>query len=278
MSTVSDNIRYLRKLKGFTQEQFAERIGIKRSLLGAYEEARANPNEIYLDTMADLLGVEVEHLLNENLRERGRSLAPGTILKLNPAMPEPVKNPEPSPERTVREGAMPAGNVQMDLFEPSPVRSSEPVAGEVKSTEAPQAVVEAGEPKDLAEVLRKLLNNQQLGVRLFENPGDLPVQDSHVLAQKLQGIEMIANNELYVVITTKQSVYFRRAFNLLQIKGTVILSSDFPGIPTLELSKSDIAEVYRYLGSFTTATPSASLPVQRLRELTGEMAKLLAVQ
>lgn len=56
MSTVSENIRYLRKLKGYTQEQFAERIGIKRSLLGAYEEARANPNEIYLDSMADVLG------------------------------------------------------------------------------------------------------------------------------------------------------------------------------------------------------------------------------
>ena len=44
MSIVSNNIKYLRRLNGLTQEQFARRIGIKRSLLGAYEEARANPN------------------------------------------------------------------------------------------------------------------------------------------------------------------------------------------------------------------------------------------
>jgi transcriptional regulator with XRE-family HTH domain len=50
MSIVSNNIKYLRRLNGLTQEQFARKIAIKRSLLGAYEEARANPNLTNLKT------------------------------------------------------------------------------------------------------------------------------------------------------------------------------------------------------------------------------------
>ena len=48
MSTAGKNLKYLRKLRGWTQEEFAVKLGIKRSLLGAYEEERAEPR---LDTI-----------------------------------------------------------------------------------------------------------------------------------------------------------------------------------------------------------------------------------
>ena len=43
MGKISDNIKYLRKKQGFTQQQFADVMQIKRSLVGAYEEERAEP-------------------------------------------------------------------------------------------------------------------------------------------------------------------------------------------------------------------------------------------
>ena len=43
MANISLNIKFLRKKKGLTQQQFADEIGIKRSLVGAYEEERAEP-------------------------------------------------------------------------------------------------------------------------------------------------------------------------------------------------------------------------------------------
>lgn len=43
MSNISVNLKYLRKKKGHTQQQFADLMGIKRSLVGAYEEDRAEP-------------------------------------------------------------------------------------------------------------------------------------------------------------------------------------------------------------------------------------------
>ena len=43
MSNISGNLKYLRKQKGHTQQQFADAMEIKRSLIGAYEEDRAEP-------------------------------------------------------------------------------------------------------------------------------------------------------------------------------------------------------------------------------------------
>jgi len=69
MSIVSNNIKYLRRLNGLTQEQFARRIGIKRSLLGAYEEARANPNLDNLMAIARAFHTTVDNLLKQDLRK-----------------------------------------------------------------------------------------------------------------------------------------------------------------------------------------------------------------
>jgi transcriptional regulator with XRE-family HTH domain len=91
MSIVSNNIKYLRRLNGLTQEQFARRIGIKRSLLGAYEEARANPNLENLKTIAQVFGTSVDSLIKTDIRKiretPGISLAQST----NGIMPQPMQ-------------------------------------------------------------------------------------------------------------------------------------------------------------------------------------------
>lgn len=69
MTLVSDNIRYLRKLNGLTQEQFSRKINIKRSLLGAYEEGRANPNQQNIQSIAKAFNTTVELLTRQDLRK-----------------------------------------------------------------------------------------------------------------------------------------------------------------------------------------------------------------
>ncbi|GAB4041477.1 helix-turn-helix domain-containing protein [Spirosoma jeollabukense] len=69
MTLVSDNIRYLRKLNGLTQEQFSRKISIKRSLLGAYEEGRANPNQENIQAIAKAFNTTVELLTRQDLRK-----------------------------------------------------------------------------------------------------------------------------------------------------------------------------------------------------------------
>ena len=69
MTLVSENIRYLRKLNGLTQEQFSRKINIKRSLLGAYEEARANPNQENIQAIAKAFNTTIELLTRQDLRK-----------------------------------------------------------------------------------------------------------------------------------------------------------------------------------------------------------------
>lgn len=100
MSIVSNNIKYLRRLNGLTQEQFARKIGIKRSLLGAYEEARANPNLTNLKNMAATFGVSVDSLLKNDLRKIRETPQLGTMGGSQASsVPSPLlKDPVPEPQ------------------------------------------------------------------------------------------------------------------------------------------------------------------------------------
>ena len=54
MSQAGQNLKYLRKLRGWTQEEFSSKLKIKRSLLGAYEEERADPRIEVLEIVCSI--------------------------------------------------------------------------------------------------------------------------------------------------------------------------------------------------------------------------------
>src|ERR1700761_3663371 len=69
MAIAGKNLKYLRKLRGWTQEEFATRLGIKRSLLGAYEEERAEPRTEGLEIVSDIFKVTLDDLLRNDIAE-----------------------------------------------------------------------------------------------------------------------------------------------------------------------------------------------------------------
>src|SRR5690606_11060863 len=69
MSNISENLRYLRKKKAITQQQFDEYMGIKRSLVGAYEEYRAEPKYDLLKKMADFYNLSMDQLVNDKIND-----------------------------------------------------------------------------------------------------------------------------------------------------------------------------------------------------------------
>jgi transcriptional regulator with XRE-family HTH domain len=83
MTLVSQNIRYLRRLHGYTQERLAQAIGIKRSLLAAYEDGRAAPNLKNLVRFARLFDISVDELITIDLAKvkRAASVVPEGIPK-----------------------------------------------------------------------------------------------------------------------------------------------------------------------------------------------------
>jgi transcriptional regulator with XRE-family HTH domain len=70
MTKISSNIKFLRKKKGLTQQQFADQVGIKRSLVGAYEEERAEPKYDLLKNIANFFEITVDDFINEAIDDK----------------------------------------------------------------------------------------------------------------------------------------------------------------------------------------------------------------
>lgn len=83
MSFSNQNLKYLRKQRGWTQEEFATKLNIKRSLLGAYEEERAEPRYEVLEAVCDLFKLTMDELLRKDLSDqKGNYLSQRRAMKM----------------------------------------------------------------------------------------------------------------------------------------------------------------------------------------------------
>src|SRR6266481_4125148 len=69
MAISNQNLKYLRKLRGWTQEEFTQKLRIKRSLLGAYEEERAEPRIDVLAVVCDIFKLTLDEILRKDLSD-----------------------------------------------------------------------------------------------------------------------------------------------------------------------------------------------------------------
>lgn len=67
---LGNRIRAFRKLKGYTQQEFAEKLGISVTLLGMVERGVKDPPERLLEQIGQLLGVPVKELKEMKLDHR----------------------------------------------------------------------------------------------------------------------------------------------------------------------------------------------------------------
>lgn len=58
-------IAYYRKLKGYTQKQLAEIMGVTTQAVGFWEQGRANPSTGKIEKLAEVLGVTIQDLLDK---------------------------------------------------------------------------------------------------------------------------------------------------------------------------------------------------------------------
>lgn len=61
-SSISQRIRAFRKLKGLTQNELADQLGVSIAILGAIERGSRKPDSKILQNIAGVLGIDVEEL------------------------------------------------------------------------------------------------------------------------------------------------------------------------------------------------------------------------
>jgi transcriptional regulator with XRE-family HTH domain len=224
MSLVSDNIKYLRKKSGMTQEQMADQIGIKRSLLGAYEEGRADPRLNNLFNISQLFSVSVDVLISKD------------VSRLDPS----EWNSATSISSSNGSGKVLAITVdknEKENIELVPMKAS---AGYLNGYADPEYLEEL--PKFQLPILP-----QNGTYRAFEISGDsmLPMPSGTIVIGKyLERPEEVKNGKTYVIVSGKEGVVYKRVFNYIHENGKLFLVSDNKSYQAYDIHVSDLLEIW----------------------------------
>ena len=215
MSVIAENIKFLRKKAGFTQEQFANEVGIKRSVVGAYEEARAEPRLQTLISIAKVLNVVADDLIAKDL----------------------TKGKEGEPREKVKILSITVDNEENENVELIPQKAA---AGYLNGYSDPEYLSEL--PKFHLPMLPK-----NATYRAFEISGDsmLPIPSgSIVIGKYVDGFSDIKNGKTYVLLTDKEGVVYKRVFNYIEEKGCLYLVSDNKSYSAYEVAAKDVIEIW----------------------------------
>lgn len=246
MSIISQNIKFLRKKKGLTQQAFADEIGIKRSLVGAYEEDRADPKYDLLKKIAIYFDISVDDFINETIEEGW--------------------TPKPKSEASnLRILSITVDKDENENIELVPVKAS---AGYLNGYADPQYV--SALPKFNLPMFK------QGTFRAFEIKGDsmLPLQSgSIVIGEYVEKWTDLKPGDTYVLVSKNDGVVYKRIGNKFKDNKKLKLVSDNPVYEPYEISGEDILEVWKAKGFFSTHLPEPA-PEPTMESLTSMMAHM----
>ncbi|RAJ87562.1 helix-turn-helix protein [Chitinophaga dinghuensis] len=237
MSVVCQNLKYLRKQKGWTQQEFADKLGIKRSLLGAYEEERAEPRTEVLEQVSDMFRVTIDDLLRRDLgSQKDNFLEKRRQQKLGSSRQSitfvPVK---------AAAGYL-AGYNDEEFIE------------ELNTFTLP--MLGAGD------------------YRAFEIAGDsmLPVTSGSVIVcHKVDGWEEIKNNETYVVVTSRGGIVFKRIVKSNRSKSKITLVSDNNQFEPYAVEMEDVLELWQSDAIVSKSSQQSRMSVNHLADMVSQL-------
>ena len=246
MSTIANNLKYLRKKKKLTQQQFADEMGIKRASVGAYEESRADPKYELLKKIADFYELTMDELANETINDKWK--------------PTPRGN-----AANVRVLSITVDGDDRENIQLVPVKAS---AGYLNGY---------SDPEYIAELPRFSLPMFRQGTyRAFEIKGDsmLPLQPgSVVIAEYLENWNEVKPGQTYVVISRNDGVVYKRvAFKYKEEKGLKLVSDNKTYEPYW-VPAADILEIWRAKAYISTQLPEPN-PEPTMETLTNMMAQM----
>ena len=239
MSFAGKNLRYLRKLRGWTQEEFATKLKIKRSLIGAYEEERAEPRLEVLENMCNIFKLSLDELLLKDLSE---TKAGGSYLDKR------------------RQMKMVAATQDIQFV---PVKAA---AGYLAGYADPEFIDELN-----TFTLPMLAPGQY---RAFEIVGDsmLPTPSGSVIVgEKVEAIEELKANNTYIVVSKGEGIVYKRVMKNNRLKNKLTLVSDNPIYEPYNVSTEDVIELWKAQMIITKANIQQRWDVNQLAGLVNNL-------
>lgn len=211
MAISNQNLKYLRKLRGWTQEEFANKLGIKRSLLGAYEEERAEPRIDVLELVCDIFKLTLDEILRKDLSDsKSNYLAKRRAMKLA------------------------AGRPDIPFV---PVKAA---AGYLAGYADPEFIDELN-----TFTLPMLAGGNY---RAFEIIGDsmLPTPSGSVIVgEKVDSLDELKNDSPCIVVSRNEGIVYKRIQKNGRSKSKLTLVSDNPVYHPYTVNSEDIIEMWQ---------------------------------
>ncbi len=211
MSVANQNMKYLRKLRGWTQEEFAQKLGIKRSLLGAYEEERADPRIDVLEIVCNMFKLTLDDVLRKDLsNNKGNYLARRRAMKMASDRPEIAFVPLKA------------------------------AAGYLNGY---------GDPEFIDELNTFTLPMLTGGnYRAFEIIGDsmLPTPSGSVIVgEKVDDLESLKNNTACILVSKNEGIVYKRVQKNGRQKNKLTLVSDNPSYHPYTVNAEEVVEMWQ---------------------------------
>lgn len=353
MSLISNNLKYLRRINGLTQEQFARRIGTKRANVGAYEESRAIPPVDTLKIIANTFGITVDDFVKRDIRKLRET--PDLTFGFDPKPQYYGDESEPTPSHTkeidpfdipinrlpnneildrtpynpsnfrnenIEETTPSIGDLMKKFLGNTP--ANEEKYSENKPTERVSQSVTlkpSFEPKQTISPVSNLQsytnqNNTQTAInqalnqniqlvkkyqfneyliknsdynflktlipfniptlpsgdfRAFEAGEDFSFEGAILIGSLVRNWQEILDGKNYVLVTKSNGIIYRRVYNQVKIKGTLLLSSDNNCFPSAEISFTDVIETWEIKAFVSHVLPEPTTPFNKLGNLVDEM-------
>jgi len=215
MSRAGLNLKYLRKLRGWTQEEFAARLNIKRSLLGAYEEERADPRLEVLEIVADIFRLSLDELLLKDVSTL--SSGGGSYLQ--------------------KRRQMKMASAERNVIHFVPVKAA---AGYLTGYADSEFLDE------LNTFTLPMLTGGQY--RAFEIIGDsmMPTPSgSIIVGEKVESMDDVKNNHAYIVVSRNEGIVYKRIVKNNRTKNKITLVSDNPSYQPYQVNTEDVIELWQ---------------------------------
>lgn len=243
MSIANKNLKYLRKLRGWTQEEFAQKLRIKRSLLGAYEEERAEPRIEILEVVADMFKLTLDDLLRKDVSDSKTNYL-------------------------ARRRAQKMANGRTDI----PFVPQKAAAGYLNGYADPEFVDELN-----TFTLPMLAGGDY---RAFEIVGDsmMPTPSGSVIVgERVQNLDEVKTNQTYIVISRSEGIVYKRMMKNNRQKNKYTLVSDNPTYQPYIINADDILEVWQAQMIISKANTQQRWDVGQLASLVNNLQQQVTV-
>ncbi len=237
MAISNQNMKYLRKLRGWTQEEFAQKLRIKRSLLGAYEEERAEPRIDVLEVVCDIFKLTLDDILRKDLSDnKGNYLAKRRAMKLAGGRPD---------------------------IPFVPVKAA---AGYMAGYADPEFIDELN-----TFTLPMLAGGNY---RAFEIIGDsmLPTPSGSVIVgEKVDNLDDVKNNAACIVVSRNEGIVYKRVQKNGRQRNKLTLVSDNPYYHPYIVNADDVVEMWQAQVVISKATTQQKWDMNQLTNMVSDL-------